>query len=146
MSQMSDYLENKLIDHLFRTSAYTAPAGIHVALGTAAADGSFTEIAATGNYARASCGKADASWNATQGGTSGASSGTGGGTANAGIVSFGTPSANWNSGNDITHFALYDAASAGNMLFYGTLTTAKRVYSGDAAPTFPAGSLTVTLA
>lgn len=146
MSQMSDYLENKLIDHLFRTTAYAAPAGIYVALGTAAADGSFTEIAATGGYARASCGKADASWNATQGGTSGASSGTGGGTANAATVSFGTPSANWNSGADITHFALYDAATAGNVLFYGTLTTAKRVYAGDAAPTFPVGSLTVTLA
>lgn len=146
MSQMSDYLENKLIDHLFRTAAYTAPTGIHVALGTAASDGSFTEIAATGGYARASCGKADASWTATQGGTTGASSGTGGSTSNAATVSFGTPSANWNTGADITHFALYDAASAGNMLFYGTLTTAKRVYGGDAAPTFPAGSLVVTLA
>lgn len=146
MSQMSDYLENKLIDHLFRTTTFTAPAGIYVALGTAAADGSFTEIAATGGYARASAGKADASWNATQGGTAGASSGTDGTTENAATVSFGAPSANWNSGADITHFALFDAVSGGNMLFYGTLTTAKRVYSGDAAPTFPAGSLAVTLA
>ena len=146
MSQMSDYLENKLIDHLFRTTAYSAPAAIYVALGTAAAEGSFTEIAATGGYARANCGKADASWTATQGGTSGASSGTGGSTSNAGTVSFGVPSANWNAGADITHFALYDASSAGNMLFYGPLATAKRVYGGDAAPTFPAGSLVVTLA
>jgi hypothetical protein len=146
MSKMSDYLENKLIDHLFRTTTFTAPAGVYVALGTAAADNSFTEIASTGGYARVSCGKADASWNATQGGTAGASSGTGGGTANAGTVTFPSPSATWNSSADITHFALYDASSGGNMLFWGTLTVAKRVYAGDAAPTFPAGSLTVTLA
>lgn len=145
MSQMSDYLENKLIDHLFRTTAFSAPTAIYAALGTAAADNSFTELSGNG-YARASCGKADGAWNATQGGTSGASSGTGGSTANAGTATFGTPSGTWNGGADITHFAIYDASTAGNMLFWGTLTTAKRVYAGDAAPTFPAGSLAVTLA
>jgi hypothetical protein len=36
MSQMSDYLENKLIDHLFRATAYTAPATLYVALLTLA--------------------------------------------------------------------------------------------------------------
>lgn len=32
MSAMTDYLENKLTDHLFRGTAYTAPAGLFVAL------------------------------------------------------------------------------------------------------------------
>ena len=33
---MSDYLENKLVDYVFRGQAYTAPTTVHVALATAA--------------------------------------------------------------------------------------------------------------
>lgn len=146
MSQMSDYLENKLIDHLFRGTAMTQPAGIWVALGTAASDATFTEIAATGGYARASVGRSDTAWDNTQGNTTGVSTGTGGNTKNANAVAFGTPSATWNGGADITHFALYDAATGGNMLFWGSLSVAKRVYSGDAAPQFAADAISITLA
>jgi hypothetical protein len=44
----------------------------------------------------------------------------------------------------ITHVALWDAASAGNCLWIGALTTSKTTNAGD---TFriPAGQLTVTL-
>jgi hypothetical protein len=143
---MSDYLENKLIDHLFRGTAMTQPAGVYVALGTAASDSAFTEIAATGGYARASIGRSDAAWKGTHGTTTGVSSGTGGNTQNAAAVAFGTPSATWNAGADITHFGLYDAVTGGNLLFWGSLSVAKRVYSGDAAPQFAANAISVTLA
>ncbi len=146
MSQMSDYLENKLIDHLFRGTAMTQPAGVYVALGTAASDSAFTEIAATGGYARASIGRSDTAWKGTHGTTTGVSSGTGGNTQNAAAVAFGTPSATWNGGADITHFGLYDAVTGGNLLFWGSLSVAKRVYSGDAAPQFAANAISVTLA
>lgn len=148
MANMSDYLENKLIDHIFRTTSFTAPTGIWVALGTAGSDSAFTEIASTGGYARASIGIGDTVWKSTQGTSTAAtpSTGTTGATENVSTISFATPSATWNSGADITHFALYDAVSGGNMLFWGTLSVAKRVYSGDAAPTFPANALDVTLA
>ena len=42
MSQMSDYLENKLVDHIFRATAYTAPATLYVALLTSAANDAST--------------------------------------------------------------------------------------------------------
>jgi hypothetical protein len=48
-------------------------------------------------------------------------------------------------GNTITHIALLDASSSGNVLFYGALGTTKQVTNGD---TFQinAGSLTISLA
>jgi hypothetical protein len=35
MSEMSDYLENKVIDHMLRAVAWTAPATVYAALFTA---------------------------------------------------------------------------------------------------------------
>ena len=42
MSQMSNFLENALIDHIFRATAYTAPATLYVALLTSAANDAST--------------------------------------------------------------------------------------------------------
>jgi hypothetical protein len=144
MSAMSDYLENKSVDHLFRTSSFTKPTVLAVALYTAAPGetGGGTEVTG-GAYARVENNPLDANWNATQGGTTGDSSGTGGLTDNAGIITFPTPTANW---GVVTHFAILDAATAGNFLLYGALTDPKTINDGDPAPTFPAGALDVTFA
>lgn len=146
MSAMTDYLENKLIDHIFRGRAFTAPTQLWVGLFTAGPSdaGGGTEVTG-GSYARATPGvNSDTAWNATQGGTpAAASSGTGGQTANPGTLTFPAPTANWGT---ITHFALFDAVSGGNMVFQGALAASKTVNNGDAAPTFTAGQLTFTLA
>lgn len=144
MSAMTDYLENKLIDHLLRNTAFAVPTGIYVGLFTAAPSdaGGGTEVTG-GSYARVQIGPSTSAWNATQGGTAGASSGSGGQSANAADATFPAPTANWGS---VTHFALFDAASGGNMLFWAALAAAKTINNGDAAPKFLAGSLTVTLA
>jgi len=128
MSQMSDYLENKLIDHLFRSTAFTKPSILYVALGRAAADGSFTELSG-GGYVRMASTPSNTNWTATQGGTIGASSGTGGSTSTAGANYFAPATSDW--GADITHYAIFDALSAGNMLIYGALTSPVRVYTGE---------------
>lgn len=142
---LSDYLENKLIDHIFRGRSYTAPSQVWIGLFTSAPNdaGGGTEVSG-GSYARATPGvNSDTAWKATQGGTpSAASSGTGGQTANPSAITFPAPSANWGS---ITHFAIFDAASGGNMLSHGALTTPKTVNNGDAAPSFAADALTFTL-
>lgn len=145
MSAMSDYIENKIVDHILRNRAYSVPATIYVALYTAAPSdaGGGTEVSG-GSYARVLVGPSDTAWTATQGGTpSAASSGTGGASSNGSTITFPTPTANWGT---ITHVAILDASSGGNFLFTGALTTPKTVNNGDPAPTFPAGSLTVTLA
>lgn len=144
MSALSDYLENKLIDHVFRNTSYTVPSTVYVALYTAAPSdsGGGTEVTG-GSYARVQVGPSVSTWLSTNGTTSGASSGTGGQTSNAGTITFPTPTANW---GVITHFAILDASTSGNFLIWGALTQSKTVNNGDPAPTFAASALTVTFA
>jgi hypothetical protein len=144
MSAFSDYLENKLVDHILRNTAYTMPTTIYVGLYTAAPSdsGGGTEVQG-GSYARVQVGPSTTAWTATQGGTAGASSGTGGQTANAADITFPSPTANWGL---VTHFGLLDALTTGNLLFHAALTSSKVVNSGDAAPKFLAGALTITFA
>lgn len=143
MGAMSDYLENKLIDHVFRNTSFTMPGAIHVGLLTAAPSdtGGGTEVTG-GSYARVAVAPSVANWKSTNGTTSGASSGTGGTTTNAAAVTFPAPSANW---GVVTHFGIYDASSAGNLLFWGALTVSKTVNNGDAAPSFAIDALSVQI-
>lgn len=144
MGALSDFVENKVIDWLLRGQAYTPPATVYVALLTAAPSdtGGGTEVSG-GSYARVSVASSLANWAGTQAAASTtASSGTSGTTSNNGAITFPAPTANWGS---VTHMAVYDASSAGNLLFYSALTTAKTVNNGDAAPSFPAASLTLQL-
>lgn len=140
MAAMSDYLENKIVDWLVRGQAFTPPATVYVALFTAAPSdtGGGTEVTG-GSYARVSVSSALANWAGTQSaGSTTTSSGTGGTTSNNGAVTFPSPTANW---GVVTHVGIFDASSAGNLLFWGALTTSKTVNNGDAAPSFAAGAL-----
>lgn len=145
MSQISNYTENKILDLLFRGQAYTAPT-VYVGLFTAApsAAGGGTEVTGN-NYARvktaASTSQGLGDWTATQGGSSSASSGTSGNTTNVNALNFPTPSASWGS---VQWFGLFDAASGGNLLWWGPLTIPKTINQADVV-SFPAGSLSVTL-
>lgn len=144
MAGKSDYLENKFIDHVFRARSYTAPTQVWVGLLTAAPSdaGGGTEVSG-GSYARATAGvNSDTAWKATQGGTpASASSGTTGVTSNPAALTFPAPTANW---GVCTHFGIYDASTAGNLLYWAPLTTSKTVNNGDAAPSYAIDALTVT--
>ena len=142
MPALSDYLENKIIDHILRATAFTAPATTHVGLLTAAPNdtGGGTEVSG-GSYARVGVTSGTAAWNNTQGNTTGASTGTDGTTENAAAINFPTPTAGWGT---VTHFGVYDAASGGNLLFYGALTTSKTINNGDTV-SFAAGALSLQI-
>lgn len=134
MAAISDYLENALINHIFRNADFTRPANIYVALFTAAPSdsGGGTEVSG-GSYARQAI---------ATGASSGWDAASGGATANTGILTFPTASANWGT---ITHAALFDAATSGNMLFHGALAASKLIETGDIFR-FPAGDIDVSLA
>lgn len=134
MSAKSDYLENEIIKHIFRTGSFTKPTGLYVGLFTAAPSdaGGGTEVSG-GSYARVQHGPSDATWAATNG--------TNGQTSNVGDVTFPAPTANW---GQATHFGIFDAPTAGNLLYQGPLTTPKTINNGDPAPKFTAGSLVIT--
>lgn len=140
MAALSNYLENKLIDHIFRGTSYSPAGPYYFALFTAAPSdsGGGTEVSG-GSYARVSVTKGDTSFTGTHGTTTGVSSGTNGTTSNAAIIAFPAPTANWGS---ITHVGIFDASSGGNLLIYGALTTPKTVNNGDPGPEFPAGDFT----
>lgn len=151
MAAMTDFLENKLIDFLFRgqalgitgasAAAGTGPTTLYVALFTTAPTDSTsgTEVSG-GSYARVSVSSALANWAGTQSsGSTAASSGTGGTTSNNGTITFPAPTANWGT---ITSIGILDASTGGNLLLYGNLGTSKTVNNGDAAPSFAAAALT----
>jgi hypothetical protein len=130
MGSFADYWENKILDHLFGKGSYTPPT-IYVGLSTADPSDDATGLAEpNGNgYARAATSGAD--WNAASGGT----------LDNANDITFVQASGSWGT---LTHFALFDAASGGNMLAHGSLSVSKTISSGDTAK-FAAGDLDVSL-
>jgi hypothetical protein len=143
----SNYTQNHLLDQVFRAQTALAPTSIFVELATssATAQACGTEVSG-GSYARPSITSSLANWAGTQGaGTTSASSnssGSSGTTSNNNAITFAAPTANWGT---ITNFCLMDAISGGNELVYAPLTTPKTVNNGDAAPSFAAGALTITL-
>jgi hypothetical protein len=144
MSAMSDFLENKIIDQLFRGQTAPTTTTLYVGLLTTAPSdtGGGTE-ASGGSYARVTVTSSLANWAGTQSaGSTTASSGTGGQTSNNAAITFPTPSAGWGT---VTHFGIYDAASGGNLLFWGALTISKTINQADTV-TFPAASLSITFA
>jgi hypothetical protein len=109
-----------------------SPALVYLGLFTAAPTdaGGGTEVTG-GSYARVQVTQANASWAAP--------SGTPSGTSNSGAVTFPAPTANW---GVVTHFGIFDAVTAGNLIAWNALTISKTVNNGDAAPSFAIGALT----
>lgn len=129
-----NYLENSVLDHVVGKTAYTSPT-VYIGLSstTPAEDGTgVTESTGVGSYARVTTAAGD--WNAAAAGA----------TSNLNAVTFAQASADWVAGANLTYLVAYDAITAGNPLFYGLLTVAKPVLSGDTA-SFPAGDIDITL-
>jgi hypothetical protein len=128
MSAASDYLELKLLDHSLGTTAYTAPTNVYVGLHTATPqdDASGTGEVSGGSYARQSATFAAAS---------------GGSASTSATITFPAATANWGT---ITHIGIYDASSAGNLLYHGAVTTSKTIESGDTFQ-ISSGNLTISL-
>ena len=131
MGAASNYLENKILDHVLTATSYTQPSR-YLALFTAdpGEAGSFTnEISTSGTaYARQAVTFAAAS---------------SGSSATNATVTFPTATANWGT---VTHVAVVDGDTegAGNVLFYGAVTTSKTIETGDTFQ-ISSGNLTVSL-
>lgn len=130
MSQLSDYSEKLLLDWMMTTGTATRPTAWYVALYTAAPSdsGGGTEVS-TGGYSRKST-------------TFNAASTPGGSTSNAANITWTASGANYGT---VTHVGIFDASTAGNLLWHGALTASKTVNDGDTLQ-IAAGALTLTLA
>ncbi len=126
MSSFTDYLEDRVLNHIFRNTASTAPATVYLALFTVTPSdtGGGTEVS-TGGYARQAI-------------TFGASSG--GAIANTSAVAFTAAGANYGT---VVAVAVMDALTVGNMLAWDGITSAI-VNDGDTI-NFPIGDIDITL-
>ena len=130
MAAASDYLENKLLDHALATSAYTSPGTVYVGLHTGSPlddNSGANEVSTSGTaYVRKAAAFAAAA----------------AGSASTNVtITFDAATSNWGT---ITHISLYDASSAGNLLFHGAVTTSKTIETGDSFQ-ISSGNLTISL-
>jgi len=128
-----NYLEDNVLDHVTGKLSYTSPT-VYIGLSstTPAEDGTNVTEPSTGSYARVTTSAGD--WNSASTGA----------TSNLNAITFAQSTGDWVSGANLTYLVAYDAITTGNELFYGLLTVAKPVLSGDTA-SFPAGDIDITL-
>jgi hypothetical protein len=128
MAEMSNFLENALINATLRNTTYTSVATVYVSLWTSDPTdaGSGTEVSG-GSYARTAV-------------TFGAPSN--GVTTNSADVTFPTATGSW---GVVGWIGINDAATSGNLLYHSPLDTSKTIDSGDIFK-ISTGNLSVTLA
>ena len=107
----SDFLENELLDHVLGNAAYTAPATVYIALytvvptdaggGTEVSGGAYTRVASTNDATN---------WPAASAGAK----------SNGTAITFTTATADWGT---VVAFGIFDALTAGNLLYWADLTT-----------------------
>jgi hypothetical protein len=130
MAGFSDYLEDKVLKHVFGGSAYSAPGTLYVALYTVAPTdtGGGTEVSG-GGYTRKTAAFTVSGTNPTQ-------------ASNTAAIEYPTATANYGT---VVAVGIFDASSSGNLMAYANLTSSKVVSTGDVFR-FNAGDLDITLA
>ena len=125
MAGKSDYFENAVLNTLRNVSL--AVANVYVALFTTlpGEDATGGVEVSGGGYARTAV-----TFNPPAAGSM----------ASAADVVFPQATASWGT---VVGFGLYDAASAGNLLYFNNLTTSKQIDSGDQL-SFPSGNIQVS--
>ena len=127
MAEMSNYLENALVNATLRNTSYTSPATVYVALYTTDPTDADTGTEVSGNgYARQSV-------------TFGAPSN--GASTNSAAVEFPQATGSWGT---VAYIGLRDASSGGNLLYHSPLDASKTISTGDVFR-ISAGNLSVTL-
>tara|TARA_R100001377_G_scaffold34412_2_gene18940 strand:+ start:4144 stop:4524 length:381 start_codon:yes stop_codon:yes gene_type:complete len=122
----TNFLETEILDHVFGGNAYTAPSNLYLGLYTGAPSdtGGGTELSGSG-YARLAM----------------AMSVSGNLATNSAAEEFATATGSWGT---VSHVGVFDAATSGNLMAYGTLSASKAVATGDVFR-IPAGDLDITL-
>ncbi len=123
------YLANKILDHIFKTAAYTQALHLYVSLSSAnpTDDDSGNAEPTIGSYARVQ----KDTWSAASAGAS----------HNTGAITFPQATVGWGT---MTHFGIYDASTAGNLMFYAALDSARNIGVND-TPSFGDAALNLTI-
>lgn len=128
MAEISNYLENALINGTLRATSYTAPTTTYLALYTNDPTDADTGTEITGgSYVRQAI-----TFSAPSNGA----------TSNSSAIEFPQATADWGT---ITHVGIRDAVTSGNLLYHTPLDTSKAIANGDIFK-ITATNLSVTLA
>ena len=128
MAEMSNYLENALVNVTLRATSYTAPTTVYLALYTTDPTDADTGTECSGtSYARQSI-----TFGAPSNGVS----------TNSAAIEFPQAGGAWGT---ITHIGIRDALTTGNLLYHSPLDASKTIATGDVFR-IASGSLSVTLA
>lgn len=126
---ISNYLANKLLDHLLKTASYTPATNLKIAFSTAdpTNDGSGLSEPSGNNYARITCNAWDIASN--------------GATQNTSAITSNVASGSWGT---ITHTAIFDDEATPNMLLFGAISPSQPVGANDNLE-WQAGGFDITL-
>ena len=125
----TDFLANKMLDHIFTDAAYAPPATLYWGLSTTTPTAAGTNITEPGsnNYARVAVSAANMSAAATRSKTT------------AGLdLSFPTPSGSWNT---VTHAVLFDGSTVGANNALVIVDIADRTISSGDSPKILIGGI-----
>jgi len=122
----SNYLETQVLNHVLRNTAYSAPATVYMAVYTVAPTetGGGTEVSGNGYVRQPVTFTAPAPDSCS----------------NDADVTFPVATGDW---GIIVAFGIFDAASAGNLLYYANLTASRDILTSDQFRV-PSGQLIVT--
>jgi hypothetical protein len=125
MANISNFLENKLLDHVFKNTSYTSPTTVYVSLHSTPGPGDTgANELSTGGYARQPVTFDTAASGAT---------------ANSGTVTYTNMPA-----STVTHFGVWDAATTGNFLWWGDVNPDVTFLAAENG-IFNVGALDITL-
>ena len=127
MGSVSDFLEGELLDHIFN-AAYNPPGTVYLGLSTADPgddEAGLAEPSGNGYVRKAITFGAAAARSIAQ----------------SGVVTFDQASGSW---GDLTHWALFDAESDGNMMAHAALDATKEVVNGN-TPSMASGEVTISI-
>lgn len=128
MAEMSNYLENALINATLRNTSYTSPATVYLALYTSDPTDADTGTEVTGNaYDRQAI-----TFGAPSNGVS----------TNSAAIEFPQATGSWGT---VAYVGIRDASTSGNLLFHTALDASKAIATGDVFR-IAIGSLSVAFA
>ena len=138
MSALSDFAENKLLDHILGTASFTKPAKVYVGLHTQSPNESASAATEVGGSAGDSTTGGYFRIEATFGAASNGSA------SNNANITFPTATSDF---GVISHIGIYDSSTPGqgNLLLHGALDASKTISTGDTFQ-ISTGQLTITLA
>jgi len=127
MAEMSNYLENALINATLRNTSYTSPTTVYVGLYTSdPTDANTGTEVSGGSYARTAV-----TFGAPSNGTS----------TNSAAVEFPQATGSWGT---VAYIGILDASTSGNLLYHTALDVSKTIDTGDIFK-IAIGSLSVNL-